>query len=111
MVGLSMSAALLGVACTADAEDSTPSLDLLAPAEMTEEAESALTLLPPDRDELDFPWNRDRSCGQQCFDEYFRCLRESYGGYLSPHLSPYRVRRCNREYYRCTSDCSRPDRL
>jgi hypothetical protein len=105
MAGLSMSAALLGVACTAEVADSTPSLDLPAPAEVTEDAESALTLLPPDRDERDFPWRRDGSCGQQCFDAYWRCLRFVHGNFLTPRLSSHLVRQCNREYSRCTSDC------
>jgi hypothetical protein len=86
MFGLSVSAALFGAACTAEVGDAAEPLNPQAQVEVTEEAESELSLNQPDLAVLE--------CYRQCYMEYRSCLDKGY-----PNSS------CDEEHQGCARSC------
>jgi hypothetical protein len=99
MFALSASTVLLGAACTAEVEDTTEPVDPAAPMEVTEEAESELSIDQPDFDRDHF----GRGCYRRCLREYREC-RDRFD-HFDRDRHDGRERFCRRRYERCLDRC------
>lgn len=108
MFALAASTALLGAACTAEVGDTTEPLDPATQVEGTDEAESALTIDPADRDR-DRDWDRDHGnrfrCERYCQREYRECRARFDHDDLRDRHHDGRGRFCRHRYEHCISQC------
>jgi hypothetical protein len=96
---LSMSAALLGAACVAQTEEATGSQDPTEQAEVTEAADSEISIAQP------FPdWGRRYQCERYCRQEFQEC-RHDYGWDRDPDWDHGRGRHCRYRFERCLDSC------